>query len=373
MPRIFITAEPRRRRESVDAQTETLAGGREQETPLDKVIEAIARSYNENLARRERQPRIAGMLDTLATLRNAARSYAKALSDLRSDDVTLSVFLRDAMHRAERERYRGFEDPMTGDVIDPPPLTSDEVTDAFLPEILSRELWLDGSSFIQPSIDRAEAIARTAKQASDDVIAVGSDKGGGGGALDRFGLRPPKGVLIWDCASLIVDCFGEEEIRRISRVARPRLENLRRRTNFEEVVAEMHRYAVGSEAPYNFSESDMKDALRKFKDQRPKFERLDGVKWRRSHWSATTPSSAGDAASLAFLGRRRLSPPSAAAHCPQGRRTSRGPKTRSLKSRAALVCSLAELFARCRLPFCLRLLRFRAPTGKHRKGPKLPH
>jgi hypothetical protein len=325
------------------------------------MIEAIARSYNENLARWERQPRIAGVVETLAALRTAARDYAKALSNLRADGVTLSVFLRDAILRAERERNRGIEDPMTGDVIDPPPLTPDEITDAFLPEILSRKLWLDGSAFIQPSINRAEAIASMAKQASGDVIAVGPDKGGGGNALDRFGLRPPKAVLIWDCAWLIADCFGEEEIKRISPTARLRLSNLREKTNFEEVVAEMHRYAVDTEASDNFSERAMKDTLPEFKRCWAEFKELAGVKWRRNHWSVTTCSSAGDGAS-----------PRPASRHSMGRRPSCGPKTRSPRSRVVLVCFLAKLTTRRRLPSRLRLLHFRAPTGKPRKRPKSP-
>jgi hypothetical protein len=280
-PRISAFVARGRQNERVEVPSLSISITLKPRAPLDETIENIARSYNENASRWEIQARLSGTLDALEGLGYAANSFVAALSAVMGDDVALGNLLRDAMLRAENERNRGFECAVTGEVINPPALPFDDVTDAFLPEILSREFWPNAAFFIQPSIDRAQAIARLATRARKGLAGVGPDKGGPEKGLARLGVPPPRNELVTACAWLIVDCFGAEAVKRISRTLRPRREALRERTNFEEVVAELHRYAVGAEAPANFFVNAMKKALPDFRRNWAKFKDLPGVKRRR--------------------------------------------------------------------------------------------
>ena len=288
-PRISTRATRRPPSERIEVLSGTVIVTPKPKAPLDEALERIARAYNQELKQWEGAPRIADSLATLENLRFAAIGYANALSALRADDVALDNVLLDAMLRSMNEGDRRLKDKEPKETTDLPALPFDDVTEAFFPEITAGEFWPNGAYFIQPSIDRALAVMRLASRGRDYLAGVGADKGGAGNVLARLGVRPPKHILVLACAQLIIACFDDEDVERISSTTfRPGAE-ASERPPFERFVEKMHEYAVGAEVPDNAFARAMKDTVPEFKRRWAKFKHLSALMRGHADCSETEP------------------------------------------------------------------------------------
>lgn len=265
------------------------------ETALADRIESIARAYmqalfrwgdldRETLKKTHKRATLKMTREALHNVRRSALAFANAVSALDDHPSALGGLVGKAALIALSERARGFQDPFSGETTDPPPFNVDDDLSmkAFAPEISAGDLWSSPANLhwrlLQPTITRTRAIAELAARA---LSAHDRSSPANRQILGLFGGATPKEDLVCECAHLVVECFGEEAVSKITTTPHRPGASVEQRPPFEALVAEMHKYATGSDEPENF-EKALDAGIAFFAAQRsaPKNEALDAAcKW----------------------------------------------------------------------------------------------